>query len=291
MIPTIYIRTSPSVDMAVRAQQGILNKPTVLFIHGLGDSSLTWLPIIEDERLSEYTLLAPDLPGYGKTMVHEGHGGGIENHVQHLLAMIEETVGGPLFIVGHSMGGLAATLLLRQLETAQPEASSEKYHLPVEPLGFINVEGNLTEADAFISSRAVRRDDSGQFDTWWRRFVQTNKTGRWIQDNPQYGHYPESLDMCDPETFRRDCRSLVEWKNKLDNESGLNAAGAEFLRIGVPRIYVFGTESIPVETAHFIEEHNLDTYAIDGGGHWAMLDDREGFIKLLLRQLSEQDAD
>ncbi len=281
----VYVSTSPHVDLCVRSHQGVFDFPTILFIHGLGDSSLVWKSFFSDERLSDFTLLAPDLPGYGRTRMSKGTGGGIKEHVKHLLALIEETVGGPLLVVGHSLGGLIATYLVRALEQMETKPSAEKTHSPVKLSGLINVEGNLTGADAFISSRSVRSDERGYFDDWYQAFVRTSYEGMWAEANPHLKHYPDSLRMADPEAFLRDCHDMVDLKNHTDDDSGENEAGGEYLKIIAPKLYVYGTESIPQITMDFLDRNKLATHVFESAGHWAMLDDPETFTGLLLERL------
>jgi pimeloyl-ACP methyl ester carboxylesterase len=282
----IHITTSPTVDLCVRSQQGQYDRPSILFIHGLGDSSLCWKSFYKDERLGDFTMLAPDLPGYGRTRLSKGTGGGIHEHVTHLRALIEETVGGPLLIVGHSLGGLIATYLVRTIEQEEVKPSAEKTHSPIKLIGLINIEGNLTGADAFISSRSVKADQKGYFDEWYEAFVRTSYEGLWAEANPHLRHYPDSLRMADPQAFLRDCHEMVDLKSRTDTDSGENEAGGEYLKITVPKLYVYGTESIPQITRDFLERNDLATHAFEGAGHWAMLDKPTEFIELVLEQVA-----
>lgn len=282
----LHISTSPEVDLCVRAQQGEYANPTILFIHGLGDSSLCWKPFFADERLSDFTLLAPDLPGYGRTRMNKRTGGGIPQHVEHLRALIEETVGGPLLVVGHSLGGLIATYLVRAIEQEEVKPSAEKTHEPVRLLGLINVEGNLTGADAFISSRATKADRLGHFDEWYDAFVRTSYEGLWAEANPHLKHYPDSLRMANRKAFLRDCHEMVDLKSRADEDSGENEAGGEYLKICASKLYVYGTDSIPQITLDFLERNQLANEAFDDAGHWAMLDDPDRFTTLLVDAVS-----
>src|SRR3990167_6304431 len=42
-------------------------RPTLLFIHGLGDSHINYLPYLHSELAKYYNILIPDLLGYGKS--------------------------------------------------------------------------------------------------------------------------------------------------------------------------------------------------------------------------------
>src|SRR5256885_2113300 len=92
-------------------EAGPVNAPSIVFLHGLGISSVMWQPQIE--RLShEYHCLAPDLPEHGRstdigllTM---------ENTSRLIVDMIHtHTPHGRAHVVGLSMGGAMAVRLLR----------------------------------------------------------------------------------------------------------------------------------------------------------------------------------
>lgn len=83
----------------------------VLAVHGLAGSGRYW------EGLSRalgagYTVVAPDLAGFGASGKPREHDYGREQHLADLDAVISEVIAtSPLTVVGHSMGGILAGLL------------------------------------------------------------------------------------------------------------------------------------------------------------------------------------
>jgi pimeloyl-ACP methyl ester carboxylesterase len=77
--------------------------PVLLLIHGIGDSSATWLDVIED-LAQDHTVLAPDLLGHGASDKPRGDYsvGGFANGMRDLLVLlgVESAT-----LVGHSLGG------------------------------------------------------------------------------------------------------------------------------------------------------------------------------------------
>ena len=77
--------------------------PVLLLLHGIGDSSATWIPAMRLLQRS-YTVLAPDLPGHGNSANPLGdyslgsHASSMRD-LLHLLSIERVTV------VGHSFGG------------------------------------------------------------------------------------------------------------------------------------------------------------------------------------------
>ena len=77
--------------------------PVLLLIHGIGDSSRTWLPVLP--MLAEhYTVLAPDLLGHGDSDKPRADYslGGFANGMRDLLAVLDIE---RATVVGHSLGG------------------------------------------------------------------------------------------------------------------------------------------------------------------------------------------
>lgn len=77
--------------------------PALLLIHGIGDSSRTWLPVLP-ALAQHFTVIAPDLLGHGDSDKPRADYsiGGFANGMRDLLALlaIEQAT-----VVGHSLGG------------------------------------------------------------------------------------------------------------------------------------------------------------------------------------------
>jgi len=93
---------------SVRAGQG---EPTLVLIHGFGESLLTWQAIFD--RLTQRTrVVAFDLPGFGGSAKPDATYD-LTTMTNRLDDFIDRWTEGPLVVVGHSMGGeLAAALAL-----------------------------------------------------------------------------------------------------------------------------------------------------------------------------------
>lgn len=84
---------------------------TLLFIHGYGESLLSWRLIL-DRFTHSHRVLALDLPGYGLSQKPDV-GYDLDFYRRWLGAVLAQETGGPVIVVGHSMGGeLAAALAL-----------------------------------------------------------------------------------------------------------------------------------------------------------------------------------
>ncbi|MBI5949118.1 MAG: alpha/beta fold hydrolase [Chloroflexi bacterium] len=85
--------------------------PRVLLLHGLLASSAAWLPL-RRELGSSVDVIAPDLLGYGASPRPAGDYT-LERVVAHLVPLVERER--PTHVLGHSMGGIVALALAREL--------------------------------------------------------------------------------------------------------------------------------------------------------------------------------
>ena len=79
----------------------------VLAIHGITSSSRAW-PFVAEAL--DKPILAPDLRGRGRSNLLPGPAG-LSQHAEDCAAVLEAVAGGPVVVVGHSMGGFIATVL------------------------------------------------------------------------------------------------------------------------------------------------------------------------------------
>jgi pimeloyl-ACP methyl ester carboxylesterase len=88
--------------------EGPSDGPTFVCVHGLGGSLLNWLAVAPS-LASHGRVLALDLIGHGRTP-RAGRTPDIEGHRRLVSGFLQEVAGGPVILVGNSMGGLVATL-------------------------------------------------------------------------------------------------------------------------------------------------------------------------------------
>lgn len=86
--------------------------PTLLLLHGWPEFWLAWEPVME--RLADrYTLLAPDLRGFGKSEKPAGPFGP-DGHAADMLALLDALGVERTGVVGHDVGGATMQPLARQ---------------------------------------------------------------------------------------------------------------------------------------------------------------------------------
>ncbi len=81
---------------------------TLILVHGLGTSASTWIHVIP--RLDpSWTILAPDLPGFGFSTLPEGKSYfDFDELLRALTIFLDRTARQPFVLLGHSLGGWLA---------------------------------------------------------------------------------------------------------------------------------------------------------------------------------------
>jgi pimeloyl-ACP methyl ester carboxylesterase len=103
-------RLAPRTPAGATAPPGGDEPPPVVLLHGLGQSSTDWLPVLPelDGRLEPW---APDLPGHGRSPVSVRGDYTPAAHARAVADFVEEHVRQPVHLAGNSLGGLVALLI------------------------------------------------------------------------------------------------------------------------------------------------------------------------------------
>ncbi|MEL6349696.1 MAG: alpha/beta hydrolase [Myxococcota bacterium] len=84
--------------------------PPILLVHGLGSTSSFWQHQLTGQLTADYRLLAPDLPGWGRSDQPDG-AYSPSWYAEHLVGLMDVLQIPKATVVGHSMGGQAAIAL------------------------------------------------------------------------------------------------------------------------------------------------------------------------------------
>lgn len=233
----------------------------VWLIHGLGDSPRVWRAVRKDPAFKRYRLIAPALPGFGGTTPLEARRRGLRGLADWLAAQIKRrSRGRRVVLVGHSMGGVIATLV----------ASGQS-----RITGFINIEGPLLLADCDTTREASRAAD---FSAWFKAFRKAVRS-------PESGapaHYAAGVDETAPAMFLRGAQDIVAFARRA-RSADLYAASP------TPRIYYYGGApgSISKESKHFLATRRLASERFAKAGHWPMTETPAEFAAALARSLRQ----
>ncbi|MFH1861782.1 MAG: alpha/beta hydrolase [bacterium] len=238
----------------------------LLFIHGLGDSGLTWEPLLAQPGLQDSTLIAPDLIGYGRSSsVSSEKGYSFAAQIERLWRILDHFRVEDVVLIGHSMGGDIANLMADGDQDGRIK-------------GLINVEGALTQHDLFLSGKAAQAATEGCFNDWWREFI-AEKAWDW-GEVPSGREYYASLRFCRREAFLEGAQEIVRWATKL-NPPFQSRIGEIFSELTIHKLFCYGSLSLPPETLEFVKQRNLPAQCFEGVGHCPHYDQTIEFVEVV----------
>ncbi len=249
-------------------------RTTLLFLHGLGDSGLCFQEVFDDKMFDRFNIIIPDMTGYGKSSVSTDGDYSFKTYISRIWKIVEDTKINELIVIGHSMGGDIATLFC---------ASDQKGYIKK----FVNVEGDITQFDLFISHEAIKAVENGNFTHWFHNeFMKVEVFENWGQKYLSCKRYHSSLRYCRTEAFLANALELYQRNNVLPGKYK-SEIGRIYCSLSIPKVFCCGTESIQPETIDFLNENKLVYQVFDDSFHWLMIDQPEEFYSFLYNFISK----
>ena len=245
--------------MAVRRLPG--DGPPLVWIHGLGESSRCFDAIVAHPVLAarDHTLL--DLPGYGRSPWSAP--ASIDATVDALIAYL----GVPPILIGHSLGGVVATLVAERA--------------PAAVRAVIDVEGNSSLGDCTFSGQvaAYSEDDfvDHGHDALWAALARDHA-------DPALRGYAASIAFCDPRQMWRHAVDLVA----LSRAETLAARRAA---LAVPFTFLAGfPRGICPHSRALLTAAAIPIVDVAPAAHWPFLDQPDAFAAAVARAVQIGDA-
>jgi len=241
-------------------------RSTILFIHGIGESGLSFLEAFHDSRFDGFNIIVPDLIGFGRSSPAENHDYRFSSQINRLNGLLDELGVEEFSLVGHSMGGMIGTQYCdRHVERVS---------------SFVNIEGDLTADNRFIVDSAIQADGQGRFEEWWRDDFAQNLVIDLCHQWPTTVRYLASLNMCQSEAFLESAREIDKIiKPVSDDKTAL--IGKMYLELKTPRVFCWGAESLSDVVRDFLVRNNLVNRSFSESFHWVMLDQTDQFYGFL----------
>ncbi|HEY5946121.1 MAG TPA: alpha/beta hydrolase [Kofleriaceae bacterium] len=237
-----------SLEHGMMVRRATERGPRVVWIHGLGESSVSFEPVIA--KLPGFQHVLVDLPGYGRSPWPE--------RVPSLVELGEQLAGWlakepPATIIGHSMGGVLCTFIAERT--------------PVRAV--VDIDGNLTRGDCSFSALASAYTlEDFIADGFAEIRAKTYADGI---KRPELRSYHAAMCFASPELFHRHSVELVE----------LSTAGTLAPRLAalpVPKLFVAGVpDGICLESRALLDRLGVRWVGIEPAGHWVYLDQLDRF--------------
>jgi len=291
--------TLPSgYEIAFREREtGDPDSPAILMLHGLGDDSTAWEHWTEDDHVfSGWNLYAVDLPGFGSSPGLNSSTNLFPKMVELVAEFIAVKQVKHVAVVAHSMGGVIGSLYCFSLlmgrggeipeawshnSSTMPPELSEPIPDGPELVGFINIEGNLTSADTFVSGKAVAANESSRFTRWMAGFIEAMIRSEHDSDR----RYASALLGCEKKGFLAAAQALLTWSELANEKDAWCGALSKWLPIN--KLYIAAQDSIPAETRSWLDENKIKYEMTDPAGHFVMNDQPEKTAHLIESCLTE----
>ncbi len=240
----------------------IKQRDSIWFLHAFGDSGLIYQEAFDSKLADHCNLYVIDFPGFGASPLNLDHTS-IKSHAELLVQIIngQTAQNQKVNLVAHSIAGLIGTRICQVLD------DQINY--------FFNVEGNLTEADSYFSSKPLQYETA---DAFYESFK--TEIFELAQKEERFKRYYANLRFAKPEGMRNWSVSSQEFVKD-------NRCGHEFVVLSCQKLYIWGTKDTPQSTQEFIKQHNLPNRMYDGVGHWHMHENAEVFYRDVYKILTE----
>ncbi len=235
--------------------------PLVVWLHGLGESSLCFAEISRHPALGRFRHRLVDLPGYGRSAwPTEAYR---LTEAARALAQWLAMEGKPSVLIGHSMGGVLAQLVA-ELAPAQVRA-------------VVNVDGNLSLGDCNFSGKAA----AFALDTFIAQGFDTLRDAVYaggVESAALRGYYA-SMRFADPRVFHRHAMDLVELSTAED-------LAVRMARLIPPALYIAGSpDGASARSKELLSKTVALWQTIEPAGHWPFIDRPDDFAAVVTRFL------
>jgi pimeloyl-ACP methyl ester carboxylesterase len=223
--------------------------PRIVWIHGLGESSVSFEPVVAAMPGFQHVLV--DLPGYGRSPWPEA-AIGLEALADALADWLEPDSA----VIGHSMGGVLATLVGERTRVR----------------AIVNIDGNISFGDCNFSSKAAAIADPVESLATVRAGVLAD-----AQTRPALRGYYAAMVFAMPEMFHRHAHDLVAM-SKAETLAGRVAKQHALFVAGVP-------DGICEASRAMLTRAGARWVGIEPAGHWVYLDQTAQFVDEVTRFL------
>jgi pimeloyl-ACP methyl ester carboxylesterase len=255
--------------------------PVLLLIHGIGDDSSTWGPLLAD-LARDHTVLAPDLLGHGGSDKPRGDYSvaAYANGMRDLLGVLDID---RATLVGHSLGGGVAMQFAYQYperterlvligaggvsQSVSPALRAASLPGAQLVLGMLGMPGMRTQTEAVM----------------WALTRLDHPLGRDAED---FVRLVDALpDATSRSAFLRTLRAVVDWRGQV-----VTMLDRCYLTVGMPTLLLWGADDmiVPVEhgrVAHAaMPESRLEVF--EGAGHFPFHTEPERVLDTLRDFLS-----
>ena len=251
--------------------------PALLFLHGIGDDSSTWLDLLAS-LAGEYTVIAPDLLGHGASAKPRADYS-VAAYACGMRDLLTTLDVDRVTVVGHSLGGGVAMQFAYQF----PERCERLVLVGSGGVG-ASVHPLLRLAAAPGAGLVLPLLGSRPALSALRGFAELLR----LSEDLDYvlARYVRLLEPSTRSAFLRTLRSVVDWRGQV-----VNMLDRCYLTEGIPTLLVWGTDDRVVPSGHALRAHRAmpgsRLVLFEGAGHFPHRSDPHRFLEILREFLTE----
>lgn len=227
----------------------------ILFIHGLGCSKDSFEHVWDFPEFEKFSILTVDLIGFGDSSKTKEFSYNMKDQAEICRLIIEKLDLDEVNLVGHSMGGAIALLLIEKI--------------PERIVSLISLEGNLIGEDCAASRRVANVPYEEFKKSVFSKIKQEIKEAKDGSSELWY----EMVCKSDSYGVYHSSKSLVEWS---DNKRLLDL----FLKLKIDKMYIHGDKNSGIPVLKLIKD-KVKTISISNSEHFMMLDNPQEFYQKL----------
>jgi len=231
---------------------------TLIMLHGHGASNEYLRPVFNYPQLTKYSILIPDLVGFGDTPAPEGFSFKMEDQAKAVKQLIEALrIEDEIVLLGSSMGGTIAVMLGEMLDG--------------KVKGIINADGTIDINDCSAPNQVIATQpyDAYEKTVFWKRLEE-------LKASPEYAWVVRSQEKAGPFSCYK---SIIDYV-QVAKEDTLTARLAI---LKVPILAVFGEKNRGTRTSEMklgaIE--GASVVYIPRGGHVMMSDNPDAYYQAI----------
>lgn len=239
-------------NLFIRCNEADSAKQSIWFLHGFADSGLVYKEVFDTPIKNDFNIYIVDLPGFGVSPINPDYLS-IKQQAELLSKIIlsETHNQQQVNIVAHSLGALIGTWVCQTLK--------DKIN------HYFSIEGNLTEADSYFSSKPLQFPTATAFATSFEKEI-----FEIAKSEERFKRYYSSLRFANPE-------GMSNWSITSQDHIKGNKCGHEFMELRCKKLYIWGDADTPKDTQSFIKQHNIPNRLYPGVGHWHMIENSSIF--------------